>query len=181
MSAIKPKTGLLAKLRQRLGRRGVAMVEGAIIFPLMGGMLVLLELGHHSYDAWITTGHVGAERTWSTVTAGSAIGNCGDNVRDDQSYADQVGSAGKYFTIQGNGAANAGTQGSPPPTGNVPVPATQISQASNGFWSHTDGAMAQVQVSRGTRQFSNTPKSTDKVYCNQKWYGTLVDIIRNAL
>ncbi|MGH7284078.1 MAG: hypothetical protein ACRELY_21335 [Polyangiaceae bacterium] len=177
------KTGLIAKIRQRLGRRGVAMVEGAIVFPLMGGMLVMLELGHHSYDAYLTVGHVGQERTWSSATAGSLIGSCPKTLRDDTSYADQVASSGKYFTLAGDAAVgdDNSSKGSTPPTGSVPVPSTQMSWATNGLWSHTDGATATVKVARGGRSFTNNPASKDKVYCNQKWYGTLVDIISNAI
>ena len=186
MSALKSKTsskmGLLAKIRQRIGRRGVAMVEGAVIFPVMGGMLVMLELGHHSYDAYVTVGHVGAERTWSTATTGSLIGNCGGSVRDDTSYADQVNSSGKYFTLAGKGGPDDNTSNAPPPnTGQAKVPGQQLQMVGNGIWSHTDGAMATVKVSRGSRSYTNTPWSSDKVYCNQKWYGSLVDIIKNAL
>ena len=152
------------------------MVEAAVIFPVMALFLVMLELAHHSFDAYITVGHVAAERTWSSVTTGSLYGKCPAG-RDDTSYVSQV----KYFTIAGstNTDVQPGTQ-TPPSAGPASVPSPSLG-GQNGFWKHTADATATVNVSRGSRSFTNNPKSSDTVYCNQKYYGSLLDIIKNAL
>jgi hypothetical protein len=158
------------------------MVEGAIVFPILSLFLIMMELAHHSFDAYITTGHVARERAWSAATTGSLIGNCTDGARDDQLYASTRSS---YMTI-GTGTTANGQPGPTPtiPAGGHSYPAIA---GTNGFFKHTATATADVHVSRGGSSgfvwphaggsFAPHPNSSVTVYCNQKWYGTLVDII----
>lgn len=151
------------------------MVEAAVIFPVMALFLVMLELAHHSFDAYITVGHVARERAWSSATTGSIIGSCPAG-RDDTLYVSQV----HYFTIQGASNTDQQQSSSPPPNtgGKVSAPAGVPGQ--NGFWKHTADATATVTVKRGLRSFTNNPKMTDSVYCNQKYYGGITDILKSA-
>lgn len=175
--------GLRRRLRSRLNARGVAMVEGAIVFPILSLFLIMLELGHHAFDAYITVGHVARERAWSAATTGADISNCSGGARDDQLYASV---RANYMTI------GTGTTADPPPTGKPNIDSGGHSFGSpvagtNGFFKHTAAATADVHVSRGGNSgfvwphaggtFSPHPNSSVTVYCNQKWHGTLIDII----
>jgi hypothetical protein len=174
------KPSVLRRIRQRLGSRGVAMVEGAVIFPVMAGFLVMLELAHHSFDAYITTGHVARERAWSSATAGSIIGNC-PTARDDTGYSSK---ASAYFTIAAAGGGTdenvgKGAKPDPGPAGKYVPPDLP---AQNGFFKHTETVTATVTVHRGQSPvYTKTTVSKDVVYCNQAWHGTIVDIIKAAL
>jgi hypothetical protein len=152
------------------------MVEGAVIFPIMASMMIMFELAHHSFDAYITVGHVVRERTWSAATTGSLIGNCGAGARDDQTYT----ATESYFSIPAGGATSNGQAGPAPsystnhsPPGNLP--------GSNGFFNYSADATANISVHRGGRSFNHTAQSHEMVYCNQKFYGSIITIIENAL
>jgi len=153
------------------------MVEGAVVFPVMAMFLVMLELAHHSVDGYITAAHISRERAWSSATTGSIIGQCPKNGRDDDLYSSKV----KYFKIEGAGnsdSPNAGAAQSPDTGGQVSVPGGTPGQ--NGFFKHTQDTTADVSVARGGRSFENKQTAKDTVYCNQGWYGSLIDIIKSA-
>lgn len=88
---------LKARIRNRRWQRGVAMVEGAIIFPGMAIFLVVMELAHNMYDLKLETLHRARERAWSYSLEGCT------GERDDDSYKRS------YFTIDGSQTKDSGT------------------------------------------------------------------------
>lgn len=166
---------LLKASRRRRTARGVAMVEGALVFPIMAGFMVMLEMAHHGFDAYITAEHVSEERTWSAATKGAFLQCSGG--RDDVNYKPG------YFTKRsalGGSSDNAGatpaadkskTEGN-----NVPGP--------GGFFIYHDSAQITFKASRGTGSLNETfekpATARSKVFCNQPWMGGLIDIIKNA-
>ncbi|MEO8801370.1 MAG: hypothetical protein ABI551_26000, partial [Polyangiaceae bacterium] len=143
--------------------------------PVMAMFMVFLELSHHSYDGYITATHVARERAWSSATIGSLTGQCPAG-RDDNSYWSKA----KYITgMSGSsGGSQEGTSGAPNPGHGVSAPAGVPGQ--NGFFKHTADATASMHIDRGGHIWDTTAKSTVSVYCNQKWYGGIVDIIKSA-
>ena len=171
---------LLAASRQRRRARGVAMVEGALIFPIMAMFIYMLELAHHNFDAYITAEHVAEERTWSSATYGSMIGTCPkDKARDDTSYK-RV-----YFKMDplGGGSDDPPAAGNPSmsaPNGGSGAASGKIAGAGPGGWfMHHDTASAEVKVARGPRSFDKSANARSKVFCNQPWVGSLWDVIKS--
>lgn len=168
---VRSHTKKMAQARRKA--RGVAMVEGALIFPIMSFFLVYLELAHHSYDGYITAEHVARERAWSSALQGSVIGGCDSGARDDQSYKPS------YFSISAGGSGTDGKGTSP----NVPN-GDKIASIPGGDQSrfiikkHFAIATADVNVARGGVSYNHKPSSKTAVYCNQPWIGGLTDIIK---
>ena len=163
-------------IARRRRSRGVAMVEGAVVFPVMAMFLFFLEMAHHSYDSYITVTHVERERSWSTATIGGIAGCDAGNVRDDTTYSANV----KYFkmdTGSGGGNALAGDAPNPPAEGKASVPNMP---GSAGFFKWTGQASAQTEWGRGGHSVKNTESASGIVYCNQSYHGGLLEIIESA-
>lgn len=176
---MKNEHNTLAVLKRRLRRqRGVAMVEGAIIFPLMAMFMFFLELAHHSFDGYITATHVARERAWSSATIGSATGQCGAG-RDDDAYWPKAKYI-KSMTDSPQGADGVAQKGAPPDTGSSGVSAGQGSGGHNGFFKHTATATAHITIDRGGHLFQPTAVSKVSVYCNQPYIGGVETVISNA-
>lgn len=166
-----------AVLKRRASRqRGVAMVEGAIIFPIMCMFLVMLELAHHSFDGYVTAGHVARERAWSSATKGSAIGSCPDG-RDDTNYSSKA----SYITNIDAASSDPKEGDAPNPSGGGFASAPAGVPGSNGFFKHTAEATAHVEINRGGFILHPTAKSVVTVYCNQPYIGGLFQIIKNLV
>lgn len=179
MKGTEKSRALVASARHRRRALGVAMVEGAIVFPVMAGFLVMFELCHHSYEAYIQTGHVAEQRAWSNATVGSLIGNCKNPVRDDTAYKP------KYFKMDSPGSGGNTSAGGNPQIqqnsgGSISGSGAGTAPGSGGWFIHHDSANATISVSRGTFQHTANASSTSYVFCNQPWVGSLLDIIKNA-
>jgi hypothetical protein len=176
MSAMKnDKSRLLKSAQRRRRERGVAMVEGAVVFPIMAMFMVMFELAHHSFDAYITTEHVAEERTWSSATLGSFTLSCPTG-RDDTEYSSQV----KYFTITAGGSPTDTKAGGSPSTnsnGGKINGNSMAGQGPSGWAMHSDTAAATAKASRGAGSFTTTPNARSKVFCNQPWVGGLWAIV----
>jgi hypothetical protein len=188
MHAMNDKTSsslLASSRRRRRNARGVAMVEGALIFPIMAFFLVYLELAHHSFDGYLLAEHVAEERTWSSATAGGFSG-CSP-ARDDTNYHPP------YLKLQPTGSGGAAgaagdeNKGTPPATdsgGGRINGGALAGSGPGGFFMHHDTAAVQVTVKRGSVTYDGTahmPAARSKVFCNQPWLGSIIDIISRAL
>lgn len=175
MSAMNDKKSRLLQSAKRQRRaRGVAMVEGAVVFPVMAIFMFMFEMAHHAFDGYIAAEHVSEERTWSAATAGSFIGDCKSARRDDTSYAPP------YFTMQ-QGTSTGGDQvSSSPSVDSSGTNGANVGGPSGGWFMHHDSAVADISVKRGGRSFSKSALATSKVFCNQPWAGGIVSIITSA-
>jgi hypothetical protein len=169
------KSLLLKSAQRRRRARGVAMVEGALVFPIMAMFMFMFEMAHHAFDAYITTEHVSEERTWSAATAGSFIGDCKDARRDDTSYKPA------YFKMTDGTTPAGGDQvGSSPAADSSGTGGANVGGPSGGWFMHHDSALANITVKRGGRDFEKSASAASKVFCNQPWAGGIIDIIKGA-
>ena len=138
---------IMSRLRARAARRGVAMVEGAVVFPVMAGFLILFEISHHSYDLKVTTIHRARENAWSFALEGCKKG------RDDDSYKKP------YFTIDQIETGEGG--GSVPHVGlplvSIPLPDVDAANAT---------VSGNATAHRGGRTFEKRAGSMTTLVCN---------------
>lgn len=127
-----------ARIRHLRSRRGVAMVEAGVIFPIMASFLFVMELAHHMYDLKLETIHRARERSWSYAVEGCT------GERDDDSYK-RV-----YFTI--DGSSNTKDSG------------TTVGSSTK----HSATVSGTGTESRGGRSISQRAATTTTVYCNPK-------------